>query len=273
VSTFGPGGEITSGPTIYLNTLGRSRVRFPFVFQTPADGNFSPRSTNWSLELEQRLAARVMLRVRYLQNNSAGLVMLDPVAPDQTTNTGSILLSGSGASRYRQFESTMRVRLREERELYFSYVLSRARGDLNDFGSYLGTFPAPLVRPNQFGNLPANLPHRFLAWGTLRLPRKFRIAPAAEVRSGFPYAVTDAAQNWVGVPNQQRFPYFLSVDSRVYRDFQVHPKYAVRLAVSGFNLTNHLNPEAVHSNVDDPQFGYFFGHRGRRYTADFDFIF
>jgi hypothetical protein len=45
------------------------------------------------------------------------------------------------------------------------------------------------------------------------------------------------------------------------------------LSVSSFNLTNHFNPEALHSNAADPAFGYFFGHRGRRFTADFDVLF
>jgi hypothetical protein len=77
---------------------------------------------------------------------------------------------------------------------------------LNDFANYLGSFPAPIVRPNQFGNLPADLPNRFLAWGMLQLPAGFRVAPMVEYRSGFPYAVTDAAQSFVGVPYAQRFP-------------------------------------------------------------------
>ena len=42
---------------------------------------------------------------------------------------------------------------------------------------------------------------------------------------------------------------------------------------SSFNLTNHFNPEAVHANTGDPAFGYFFGHRGRRFTVDFDVLF
>jgi hypothetical protein len=84
---------------------------------------------------------------------------------------------------------------------------------------------------------------------------------------------TDAAQNYVGVPNQNRFPNFLSLDSRISKDIQVNPKYAVRLSVSSFNLTNHFNPEALHANVADPAFGFFFGHRGRRFTADFDVLF
>jgi hypothetical protein len=88
----------------------------------------------------------------------------------------------------------------------------------------------------------------------VQLPLKLRIAPVVEYRNGFPYFVTDAAQNYVGVPNQNRFPNFLSLDSRISKDFQV-------------------NPEALHSDAADPAFGYFFGHRGRRFTADFDVLF
>jgi hypothetical protein len=76
-------------------------------------------------------------------------------------------------------------------------VRSRAQGDLNDFGSYLGTFPVPIVRPNQFATLPADVPNRFLAWGVVRLPWGFRVAPVVEFRSGFPYIVTDASENYV----------------------------------------------------------------------------
>ena len=63
------------------------------------------------------------------------------------------------------------------------------------------------------------------------------------------------------------------MDSRFSKDFKVNPKYTVRLSVSGFNLTNHFNPEAVRTNVTDPAYGFFFGQRGRRFTADFDVIF
>jgi hypothetical protein len=270
---FGPDGEIASGPTVYLNTLGQGRVRFPFVFQKPQDGNFSPRSGNWSIDMEQRFGPAVLFRLRYLQNDSSGLVVLNPLPPDPISGAGSILLGGSGGARYRQVESTVRVRLESEREVYFSYVYSRARGDWNDFGTYLTTFPAPLIHPNEFGDLPASLPHRFLSWGTFRLPSKFRIYPSLEYRSGFPYREADAIQNWVSAADLKRFPHFFSLDSRVSKDIQVTKKYAVRFGVSGFNLTNHFNPEAVHANTADPNFGFFFGHRGRRFTADFDVLF
>jgi hypothetical protein len=168
---------------------------------------------------------------------------------------------------------TARVRLGEdERQLFLTYVHSRARGDLNDFNEYLGSYPYPIVRQNQFSNLP-DLPNRFLVFGLVRLPAKMRIAPIFEYRNGFPYVVTDAAQRYVGAPNRLRFPNFLSFDVRVSKDFKVSAKYAVRISVSGYNLTNHFNPDTVRANIADAQFGVFFGQHKRRYTADFDIIF
>jgi hypothetical protein len=201
------------------------------------------------------------------------LVILNSIAPDPSTNIGAHVLSGTGQSRYRQLELTAKLRLTAAGQLFLSYVRSRARGDVNDFNSYLGSFPTPILRVNQFANLPTDLPNRFLAWGIVPLPWKFRIAPSIEYRSGFPYAVTDAGQNYVGLPNQGRFPNFFSLDARVSKDFTVSPKYTVRLSVSSYNLTSHFNPEAFHNNIADPAYGLFFGQRGRHFTADFDVIF
>jgi hypothetical protein len=274
VTMVGPDGQVTSGPWLFQNGLGTVNSKFPFVFKEPAAGNFSPRSATGNVQVEQALSHRVLLRVGYTQKQSSGLVILNPVAPTQTGGAvGANLLSGSGQSQYHQFEITSRLRLDEKRQLFFSYVRARARGDLNDFANYLGSFPVPVIRSNQFGNLAADLPNRFLTWGVVQLPAGFRIAPLIEFRSGFPYALTDASQNFVGVPNAQRFPSFISVDSRFSKDVKINPKYTVRLSVSAYNLTNHFNPEAIHNNVADPAFGLFFGQRGRRFTADFDVIF
>lgn len=273
ITWFDPLGGISAGPYLFLNTLGQNKVRSPFVFQRPIDGNFSPRSENWSVQVEQRVSSSLRLRAGYAQNASAGLAILDTVAPDPETGTGAYLLHGTGDSRYRQFEATARLKLRADREVFLSYVNARARGDLNDFNTYIGPFPTPIFRPNLYGNLPGDLPHRFLSWGVFQLTKTWRLAPVVEYRSGFPYVTTDALQNYAGMPNEKRYPHFLSIDSRVSRDIRVSPKYSVRLSISGFNLTNHFNPEAVHANTADPVYGYFFGHRGRRFTADFDVLF
>jgi hypothetical protein len=273
VVTMFDAGRVSAGPFLYQNGLGEASAAFPLVFQEPVAGNFSPRSATGSVQVEQSLSPRLRLRAGYMQNQSAGLVILNRVAPDPATNTGANRLSGGGQSRYRQFEVTARVRLNDRRQLFFSYVRARARGDLNDFASFLGSFPVPVIRSNQFGTLPADLPNRFLAWGLLQFPWGFQVAPLVEFRSGLPSSLTDASQNYVGVPNSSRFPAFLSVDSRFSKDLKVSSKYTVRLSVSGYNLTNHFNPEAFHNNAADPAYGLFFGQRGRRFTADFDVIF
>jgi hypothetical protein len=171
--------------------------------------------------------------------------------------------------------------------MFFSYVRSRARTNINEFNNYLGNFPYPIVRPDQYTNSPADLPHRFLAWGTVKLPWKVRVSPLFEWRSGLPYSVFDARQNYVGEPysDMTRFPNFFSLDARFIREFPINGivesmfKYklsdptSVRVSVSIYNLTNHFNPPSVHSNIADPQFGLFFGQNKRRFRLDLDLIF
>jgi len=267
-------GDVSAGPFLFQNTLGQVYRHHQLIFQGPQPGNFSPQSQIWTIRLEQPITSAVKLRLGYMQNDADGLVIVTTEGPDLATNTGGYLLSGAGSSKYRQLEATARVRLHGEgRQLFFSYIYSRARGDLNDFNNYLGSFPVPIIRPDVIGNLPTSMPNRFLAWGVVQLPWKFRIAPVMEIRNGFPYSSVDALQQYVGVPNSRRFPDFVSLDARISKDIRINPKYAVRLSLASFNLTNHFNPEAVHYNKDDPAYGYFFGHRGRRFTVDFDVLF
>jgi hypothetical protein len=274
ITTYGADGAISAGPFLYKNTLGQVFRHNQLIFEGPQPGNFSPQSDTWRMEVEQPVGHFLKLRASYMQNTANGLITLTPEGPDLESMTGGYLLSGTGASRYHQWEATARVRLDSGgRELFFSYVHSRAQGDLNDFNNYLGSFPVPVVRPDVYADLPGGLPNRFLAWGVVQLPWKFRIAPVFEYRTGFPYIQTDALQQYVGIPDSTRFPHFFSLDSRISKDLKVNAKYSVRLSVSSFNLSNHFNPEAVHANSGDPAYGYFFGHRGRRFTADFDVLF
>ena len=273
VTYYNSDGTISEGPILYLNTLGQNRVRFPFVNQQPIDGNFSPRSAVWSGQLEQAVGRYLKLRATFLRNDSDGLVVLDRVAPAVGSNVGAYLLEGTGVSHYRQFDVMGTLKLQDDRQLFFSYTRSHAVGDLNEFGQFLGTVPVPIIHGNVDGILPTNLPNRFLLWGVMRFPKQFQIAPVVEGRTGFPYSSVNASQSYVGVPDAQHFPTFFSFDARVSKDFKVNPKYSVRLSLATFNLTNHNNPEAVHSNVADPAYGIFFGDRHRRYTFDFDFLF
>jgi len=273
VTMYGPDGGITAGPYFYLNALTVVNTHQPFVSHGMNPGNFSPRTATGSIQIEQPVTQLLRLRFSYLRSISDGLVTLIPQAPDPETMVGAYDLTGSGDARYRQLELTARLRLSETRHVFFSYVRNRAHGELNDFANYLGSFPLALIRTNNYGRLPGDLPNRFLAWGVIPLPLGFQIAPILEYRDGLPYSDLNAAQQYVGIPLHNRYPNFVSLDSRFSKDIKVNPKYTVRLSLASYNLANHFNPEAIHSNIADPWYGTFFGSRGRRFTADFDVLF
>jgi hypothetical protein len=271
ITSFGRHREIIDGPHHFFNDTERAESRkLPFVYSRNHAGNFAPYSETWNVEVEHPLLKMLRVRANYLQSNSHGVIVFTPRAIEERH---ALVLGGGGKSAYRQLELTGRLSLKNDQELFFSYVHGRSRGDLNEFNGYLGNFPFAVVRANRFTNLSGDLPNRFLAWGLVRLPLKMQFAPLVEWRNGFPYAWTDATQHYIGMPNQRRFPNFYSVDSRASKDVKVSDKYSLRFSVSGFNLTNHFNPLRMHSNIDDRLHGVFFGNHKRRLRVDFDVIF
>ncbi len=285
ITSYGPGGNVIFGPQRFTNITGRVvKSNTPFVIREDAAGNFAPYAATWTAEVEHIFSKLLRVRVNYQSSNSSGLVT---ITPQIFQNGAAMVLGGNGQMRYRQLEVMTKLSWSEGQTLYLSYVRSRARGNLNEFNNYLGNFPYPVVRPDQYNNLPSDLPHRFLAWGTVKLPWKLRLSPLIEWRSGLPYAVFDERQNYVGQPysDKTRFPQFFSLDGRFIREFQINkivdsmfkrklkdPTF-VRVSVSIYNLTNHFNPPSVHNNIADPQFGLFFGQNKRRFRLDFDLVF
>lgn len=230
-----------------------------------AERRFSPRTRTWSAQLDRRFRQILLVRAGYLDSRSTDLMVIEP-------GPQAIRLTGAGRARYRQFELISRLSWQENQELFFSYVNSRSRGNLNDFVEFLGDFPSPLLRPDVYATAPHNIPHRFLAWGIVPVTKGWKIAPVVEYRTGFPYAALNAAQNYAGIPNTRHFPNFFSLDVRVSKDIH-YRGHGFQVSFSMFNVTNHWNPDSVRLNVADPQFGEFLGQRRRRYRLDFDFLF
>jgi len=273
LTTFDTLGNIIAGPTVFYNVIMASDHKYAAVHRRNRAGNFAPYSIGSSLEVEHAIAPIVKVTAKYSLRNSHGLVT---VAPGVLKNRLNALIErDSGNAQYHELSFTARVGKDNGRKLFFSYAHSSSRGDLNESGEYVGNLPFPIVHPNFFSNLSGDVPNRVLAWGESNLPWKMRIIPLVEFHTGFPYFVTDAYQNLVGVPNSDatRFPKYFSFDARLAKDFAVTSKYTARVSVRGLNLTNHSNPLAVRSNTDDPLFGNFFGNYGRRFKLDFDVLF
>ena len=274
VSHYDSFGQLDGPPQQYVNVIGDANgPRSFFVRSEQVAGAFSPRGSTWNIQLERRFERLLRLRAVYTDNQSVGLIALQP---DVLGTTREVVLNADAKSRFRQLELTGRVVWGDGEEMVFSYTRSRAQGNLNGFDTFLGNFPIPLVRQNFYTNLAGDRPNRLLAWGHVD-PHfwKLQLYPIVEYRNGFAYAQVDAAQQYVGVPysDSTRYRNFFSGDVRVSRTFKVSAKYSVKLSGTGYNMTNHFNPLLVHANTADPQHGVFFGNYHRRYRFDFDFIF
>ncbi len=239
---------------------------------TPSDPGSSPRTFSWNVVLEHQFRKNLNLRASYLDSHTVDLFLLDQLV-DMASGSGLLAVRNTGVSNYRQADVTAHYRFGSRADMSLSYTWSRGRGDLNSLSDTLVPFQVPVIRPNVTGIPSSDVPHRMVASGFFRLPGKMVISPVADVHSGLPYSNVDVLQDYVGVPNSERFPVYFSLDVRLYREFGFHiPRtersktHKVRLGVYSTDLTNRQNPHDVFSNITSPFFGQFAGFQ-RRYTG------
>ncbi len=235
----------------------------------------TPYNLTWNTELDQELKPQVILRLEYLSSRTFSEFIVNPsVLP---VIGPALLLSNTGNARYQEFNSTLRLRPTETADIRFSYVYSQTRGDLNTLTPLFVPFQEPVIRPNFFGNVPADIPNRFVAWGTFKLPWEFTLGPVYDLHSGFPYSYVDALQNYVGTPNVHRYPTFSSLDLRINKDFTLQQWIAkghkFRIGFFVYNVFDHQNPRNVYNNVTSPYFNHFVGILHRSYNVSFDIVY
>jgi hypothetical protein len=241
----------------------------------PANPGDSPRTFTWNLEVETPVRKHLVLRANYYETHTNHLFLVDPILP-ATDSNGFLALENTGSAHYRQAQIALRYNLGERGEANVSYSWSRARGDLNTLSDTFIPFQVPVIRPNQYGVQPSDIPHRLLIWGFAHLPLwGLVISPVVDVHSGFPYSNVDVLQNYVGAANSLRFPTYFTLDAKLYRDFPLripfkeHPSGKVRkirLGVYCLDVTSKHNPHDIYNNITSPRFGTFAGF-ARRFTG------
>ena len=239
----------------------------------PQNPSSTPRTLTWNVEVESAVRKNLSVRVGYLDAHTRDLFIVDPMLPASGT-IGVLALTNTGSSQYRQAEISAHYRPSESADLNFTYVWSRARGDLNALSDTFVPVQSPVIRPDAYGIASSDIPHRVVAGGLVHLPWwKLIAAPVVDAHSGFPYSALDVYQNYFGTPNSARFPTYFSLDAKIYRDIVLHIPFLdsskgrkIRLGVFSLNATNHQNPHDVFYNVTSPMFGQFAGNQ-RRFTG------
>jgi hypothetical protein len=172
----------------------------------------------------------------------------------------------------------LRFRLNSNTEWNLSYIHSSARGDLNTLVQLYVPFESPVIRPDAYSSLPSDIPNRLITWG--RFPTHIwgiTAGPVIDWHSGFPYSVLNDHQDYVGIPNGQRFPRFFSLDLKLAKEFTlpfpIIRKHRLRGALTVFNLTNHLNPRDVYNNIASPYFNHFVGFQHLFFDSELDILY
>jgi carboxypeptidase family protein/TonB-dependent receptor-like protein len=264
VTTFAANGNsITAGPLSFRNIVA-ARLR-------------NPRSVRTSLQIDFPITSQLTGRIGYLQRSTRDDFLVDRL---EAPGPAALVLSNLGRSRYRELQLLAIYDHPRIGTLNATYVWSKAQGDLNSIDNFLGDFPAFVVRPNEYGPLPFDAPHRFLVYGQLRMRYDINISPVLEIRSGFPFSFVDERLDFVGPRNQAgRFPTFLSLAVQATKGFAI-PKLVpriggrrVRIGLAVLNTTNHFNPSEVQNNITSPRLGQFFNSLGTSVRGKFEFDF
>ncbi len=275
VSLFDTQGNLAA-PVVFRNGYSGENDQGSIMnFNTPHLES-TPYNLTWSLEVDHEFRPNVVLRTTYLSSQTLHGFIVNPVSLGPTE--GALLLSGSGNSRYREFESSLRVVGSANSEISVSYIHSFARGDLNTLDKIYVPFEQPVIRPDVYSVLPADVPNRLITIGRFQTHIwGIEAGPVFDIHSGFPFSAIDALQNYVGTANSHRLPIFLALDLKLGKEFTLPlpwiKKHRMRGALTVLNLTNHSNPRDVFNNVTSPIFGHFVGFQHRSFETALDIIY
>ena len=262
--------------TTFANN-GTAVVDGPRTFRsTTQDDLKNPYSLAWNLQVDHELNNHLLLRLGYEERSTRRDFVLQPITNESTPTDGLLFLENSGRSRYRELQAVARFRFQESRNIYLSYVRSQSLGNLNDFNTYFGNQKHPVIRTDEYGKQPYDVPNRLLFWGDFGLPFDIVATPVLDWRSGFPFSLLNEQQDFVGPRNEGgRYPQLMTLDLLVTKGLSIPfrgKKYKGRAGFTIFNITNHWNPRDVQNNLDAAQFGTFYNSADRSVRLKFEFV-
>jgi hypothetical protein len=226
----------------------------PVTLTHVIEGDFkTPESIVETAAWDQRFGRRFFFKTAYLHRSGSHGFILDP-----DVSRGVLSLSSTGASKYWEIETTGRFLASEYRDVTVSYVRSKSTRDLNDYDLFYGNFRNPIIRPNEDGPSPTDVPNRLIIRGTIGLPGKWVFTPLYEWRTGFPWSAVNEFQDFVGPRNESgRLPSVNTLDFTLARPWHFW-KYRFTGGIKIYNAFSTGNERDVQNNITSPDYGKFF---------------
>ncbi|MGE3958886.1 MAG: TonB-dependent receptor [Vicinamibacterales bacterium] len=240
---------------------GVTPIAAPVLLRHVTDPNLrTSRSLTWDLALDHRFSARWAGHVAVIDRRGHRELLVNETEQD---GTPVLRLDSSGRSVYRELELSAHYTEGQRADITVSYVRSIARSDLNALTSFYDAVLWPVVGENGYGPARTDVPHRILARGRGYPLRNWLLVGTLDWRTGFPYSVTNAALEFVGLRNTRRFPNYVRVDAGIEHRF-TFGKYRPWIGVRVDNALSSFLPSDVQANITSPAFGTFYNSEYRQ---------
>ena len=229
----------------------------------------APESVNWSIGIERKFPGAVFGRVELVNRSGLHDFTYDSPAVQAGGGGGIFDLTSTRRDTYHSVQFTAHRDFENHHAILASYTRSKAH--TND--PLILSFDNPTFGRQSPGPLPWDAPNRVITWGFLPVPwtTRWDFAYSAEWRTGFPFSIVNDQQQLVGQPNQQRFPYYFSLNTHIERRFRFRGYlWALRIGMDG--ATGRRNPVFVDNNINSPTFLTFSGFRGRTFNGRIRFL-
>lgn len=224
------------------------------------------RAVNWSVGLEQRLAARIDVKANVMEKR-VGDEFAYADASNAAATYGSFVLTNGRVDHDRLEEIEARHTFRGNYALFGAYT--HATAHTNAAIDYIPT--TSWLGPQQPGPLAWDTPNRVLSWGWLPFlmpyfKKNWDFVYTVDWHTGFPFTAIDANYEVAGKAGGQRFPDYASFSPGLEWRFHFHGMY---LGLRGVleNATDRMDPYVVNNVVDSPLYGTFSEPLGRAMTA------
>jgi len=268
-STVGAFEQFESATDTRFAADGATPIGPPVLFRhVVAPDLQTPRSRTWDVGFDHRINEKWSLRAGVIDRSGDNELI---VVPAHSGSTGSLVVSSTGRSTYREAEVGVHFTHGPAFDVNASYVHSMARGDSNSLNNYYDAVMWPIVAENAYAPLPGDVPHRLLARGRAMPTPTWLLVGIVDWRSGMPWSAVNEYLDFIGPRNQQfRFPTYarteLAIEHRV-KLFTLRPWIGVR----AYNAFDAFLPMDVQNNKSSPLFGTFYNSEYRQFRLQFRF--
>jgi TonB dependent receptor len=261
-STVGAFEQFESATDTRFARDGITRVGVPVDFEHRVAPNLeTPRSRTWDIGFDHRINEQWSLRGGVIDRTGGSELVVQPM---QDGARGTLLLSSTGRSKYREAEITVRYTHGPAVDVTATFAQSMARGDLNSLNNYYDIVMWPVVGENAYARLPGDVPHRLLARGRAMPTPTWLVLGIVDWRSGMPWSAVNEYLDFVGPRNEQyRFPSYARTELGIEHRFKI---FSLRpwIGIRAYNAFDAFLPTDVQNNLSSPLFGTFYNSEYRQ---------